>query len=335
MKVLLTGAAGNVGFETLKSLINKNNDVTVLELNNRKTKRKLKKFKDKVNIVYGSINDSDLIMELIKDKDVVIHLAAIIPPLADKNKELTKRVNYDGTKNIVDAIMKNGNKAFLVYSSSISVYGDRVKDYNICVDDELKLSDDDYYAEIKIKTEDMIKRSGINYTIFRLTGIMGHPMLDSLMFHMPLDTKIEFISNVDTGYAFSESIYHIDELKNKVFNLGGGKKFRTTYEEFLKKMFDIYGLDYKYINKRAFATRNFHCGFYSDTDLLNNILHFQRDTLDTYFQRVNKETSKLVKILTKIFSRPVIYFLNKTSEPLKALKKNNLNLIKRFFNNKK
>lgn len=335
MKVLLTGAAGNVGFETLKSLITKNNDVTVLELKNRKTIRKLKVYRKNIKIVYGSINDKQLVSNLVKDNDVIIHLAAIIPPLADKNKKLTKRVNYDGTKNIIDAIKKNSNHKFLVYSSSISVYGDRVKNYNISVNDELKPSQDDYYAKIKIETENMIKKSGIDYTIFRLTGIMGHPMLDALMFHMPLNTNIEFISNVDAGYAFSESIYHIEELKNKVFNLGGGEAFRTTYEEFLKKMLNIYGLNYNYINRKAFATKNFHCGFYSDTKVLDNILHFQRDTLKTYFERVDKQTNKLLKLLTRIFGIPIMYFLNMTSEPLKALKRKDLHLIKRFFNNEK
>jgi nucleoside-diphosphate-sugar epimerase len=331
MNILLTGAAGNVGLETLKALLDEKCNITVLELNNRKTRKKLNKYRNKVNIVYGSINDEELMRKLLENKDVVIHLAAIIPPLADKNPELTRKVNYEGTRNIIDRIKEQKNKPFLIFSSSISVYGDRVKNYNIKVNDPLIPSVGDYYAEVKIMTEEMIRNSGVQYTIYRLTGIMGYPALDALMFHMPLNTKIEFASNRDVGYAFANSINHLKELNEKTFNLGGGIKFRTTYEEFIKRMFDIYGLDYKYINKRAFATQNFHCGYYEDTDKLNNILHFQRDTLDSYFDKVDKETNKFVKFLTKLFSKPVIFFLNKTSEPLKALKNSNINLIKRFF----
>jgi len=331
MNILLTGAAGNVGLETLKALLDEKCNITVLELNNRKTRNKLNKYRNKINIVYGSINDEDLIRKLITNKDVIIHLAAIIPPLADRNPELTRKVNYEGTRNIIDRIKEQKNKPFLIFSSSISVYGDRVNNSYINANDKLIPSLGDYYAEVKIMTEEMIRNANIPYTIYRLTGIMGYPALDALMFHMPLDTKIEFASNRDVGYAFAESIHHLSELNGKTFNLGGGIKFRTTYEKFIKKMFDIYGLDYKYINKRAFATQNFHCGYYEDTDKLNNILHFQRDTLDSYYEKVANETGKFVKLMTKLFSRPVIFFLNKTSEPLKALKNNNINLIKRFF----
>ncbi len=331
MNVLLTGAAGNVGLETLKFLLKFKHNVTVLELNTRKIKNKLKSFKSKITIIYGSINDKDLIKKLIQGKDAVIHLAAIIPPLADFNHKLAKKVNYYGTKNIVDCIKKEIKKPFLIYSSSISVYGDRVKECNISVTDVLNPSLDDYYAKTKIMTENYIRKSGIPYTIFRLTGIMGLPSLDPLMFHMPLDTKIEFATNTDVGRALSTSLNHLEELNHKTFNLGGGEKFRTTYRAFLQNMLNIYGINYKYLKEEAFATQNFHCGYYADTEVLNNILHFQKDTLNSYFNRVSKEVKWYKKIASKLFSRPICYFLNKSSEPLEAKKNKNNSLIKKFF----
>lgn len=335
MNILLTGAAGNVGFETLRFLIKKNYNITVLELNNKKNKNKLKPFKKQIDIIYGSINDQKLIYNLVKDKDVIIHLAAIIPPLADRKPKLTYRVNYLGTKNIIDAIKKQLNKTYLIFASSISVYGDRVKNSCIKVTDKLKPSVGDYYAKIKIKTETLIKKSNVPYTIFRLSAIMGHPEIDPLMFHMPLDTKLEIASNIDTGRAFANATCHLKALAGQTFNLGGGPQCRTTYLDFINKMFNIYGLNPKYLKESSFADQNFHCGYYIDGDKLNNIIHFRRDTLTTYYERVAKEINPVIKILTRLFSPLIIFSLQRNSEPLQAKLKKDLALIKRFYNKKK
>lgn len=334
MKILLTGAAGNVGFETLKDLIKNNHDVTVLELDNKKTRKKLEPLHDKIKIVYGSINDRDLIDKLVKEQKVIIHLAAVIPPLADRNPDLARQVNFYGTLNIVEAIRKQEKMPYLIYSSSISVYGDRLKNYLIKVGDPLKPSVGDYYAKTKIAVEELIQNVKIPYTIFRLTGVMGYPATDPLMFHMPLDTKLEIASNIDTGVAFAKAVEHLDELEGKIFNLGGGEKCRTTYRKFLKEMFKIYGLNFHYLKSAAFANQNFHCGYFKDSQKLNDILHFQHDTLDSYYERVKKETKGIIRFFSRIFSRPIIYFLQEKSDPLIAQRNKDRQLIKRFFNKK-
>lgn len=332
MKVLLTGAGGSIGYETLRQIVNTNHEVTILDLDNRKNRKKFKDFENRVKVIYGSVNDEALISKIVPNQDVVIHLAAIIPPLADKRPDLTLTVNFYGTQTIVKTIMKLDKKPFLIFSSSVSVYGDRLKDYWIRVGDKLSPSEGDYYAQTKIATEEMITSSNILYTIFRLTGIMGHPATDPLMFHMPLDTKLEIASVEDTAYAFVRALDHLDELEGKIFNLSGGPNCRTTYREFITNMFKIYGINVSYLKDVAFAEHNFHCGYFKDSDKLNDILSFQQDTLDSYYSRVKTKTRGAIRFLSKLFSRPIVFFLMKKSEPLKAKVKNDKNLIKRFFN---
>ncbi|MEG2457921.1 MAG: NAD(P)-dependent oxidoreductase [Bacilli bacterium] len=330
--ILLTGAAGSIGYEALKQLAEDSSyNVTIIDLDTKKARKRFKPFLDKVTVVYGSINDEELMKKLIVDKDVVIHLAAIIPPLADTHPELTRKVNYYGTMNIVSSIKKYNDKCFLVFTSSVSVYGDRVENPYISVNDPLKNSEGDYYAFVKIETEKLIREAHINYTIFRLTGIMGRPDIDPLMFHMPLDTKMEIASTIDTARALKNSIEHTKELKGHIYNLAGGEKCRTIYRDFIINMFKIYGLNIKYLKTLAFAQKNFHCGYFNDSDELNKILDFQRDTLDSYYGRIKDETKGIIRFFSKIFSRPVIYFLQKKSEPLKAIKENDKGLINRFF----
>lgn len=332
-KILVTGAGGMVGFHTIEFLVKeKCYEITALDLNSKNTQKKFKKYKDKINIVYGDINDEVLINSLIKTHDYVIHLAAVLPPLADLKPELTKQVNYEGTKNIVKAIKNYNPKCFLIFASSISVYGDRIDNPYIKVTDKVGVNDFDIYANYKIKTEKLIKKELDNYTIFRLTAIMGRPDMDPLMFHMPLNTKLEICSDIDTARAFAKAVEHKGELKGKIFNLGGGKRCRTTYREFLARMFKIYGINLKFFSSMVFAEKNFHCGYYEDGDDLEKILLFRGDTLETYFRRVDMGTKKINRFFAKLLSRPIVYFLNKKSEPKKALDKNDKGLIKRFFN---
>lgn len=331
MKVLLTGAAGSVGHHVLDQLLKEKHTVTVIEMKTARAENILKPYYKKVILKWGSITERNLVNELVKGQNIVIHLAGLIPPAAGVNPELTKNINYFGTKNIVDAIKNYNPDCFLMFSSSISVYGDRVDKYLINVTDQFKISEGDYYAKIKLETEALIKNSGINYTIFRLSAIMDVPAIDPLMFHMPPDTKLEIASGRDTARAFVNGINFKEDLNKNTYNLGGGVLCRTTYREFLKGCFKVFGLDYKHLDETAFATQNFHCGYYEDGDVLNEIVDFQTDTLDTYYDYLGTHVSKLQKKMAGLFSYFILDKLNRSSEPRMAMKKENKGLISRFF----
>lgn len=321
--VLLTGASGLVGHETLKSLIDQNKyDIRVFDLKTPKSTLLFSKYKKQIEIFYGDITNKEDVKKAVKNVDFIIHLAAIIPPLADKNKELAKKVNIDGTKNLVEAAIKENKNIFFVYASSISVYGDRLKEYNIKVTDKLKPSPGDYYAETKIFCEKVVKESDLDYTIFRITGVMQNPKTDPLMFHMPLDTKFEIITSKDAGFAFANSINHKKELNKKTFNLAGGSSCRVVYKDFLYKNLKIFGLNFKYMPKEAFAKKDFHCGYLEDSDELQNILHHQRDTLDDYYNNLVFTTPKIKIFFSKLFNRPIIKsLLNKSIFWTRKIKK--------------
>ncbi len=335
MRILLTGAAGSVGYETLRKLVGTDNIITALDIPTRKNKRRLRAFRSQARIIYGSVNDASLMEELVQSADVVIHLAAVIPPLADRKPELAEQVNIGGTETIVEAIKKCNPQSFLVFSSSVSVYGDRLKNHWIKVGDPLAPSEGDFYAATKIKAEEAIRASGIRHTIFRFSAIMGRPATDPLMFHMPLETQLEIASVRDTAEALVTAVTKLEELDGHTYNLGGGPRCRISYREFLKRMFHIYGLKADFLHERAFAKRNFHCGWYQDSDELEEILHFQHDDLESYFASVQKEIPWIVRFFTRLFSRPIIYFLTRKSEPLLAKKENDTKLVRRFYGNGK
>jgi len=286
MKVLLTGGFGNVGLSTLKELMNKDYSVRVFEVYNRKNRKIAKKFKNRIEITWGDLRNKEDVNTAVQNQDIVIHLAAIIPPLADANPGLTEFVNVGGTKNILDAIKKQLHKPKLIFTSSVAVYGDRRYDPMIEVTDPLTSSRGDYYSITKISAEKLIRESGVDFAIFRLTYITSIDKLnmDPLMFHMPLDTSIETCDTKDVGLALVNAI-ECDEVWGEIFNIAGGKKCRIIYREYLKDMMEIFGLGRNFLPEEGFAEKDFHCGF-MNTNKSQNLLKYQKHTLEDYYREV-------------------------------------------------
>lgn len=332
-RVLLTGASGTVGFEALKQLYAKRDEyqITVFDLKTKKGAKKLSPYKNDVEIVYGDISNKEDVAKVSKDKDFVIHVAAIIPPLADDEPALAEKVNTLGTQNLVEALETYSPNAFICYSSSISVYGDRIIDYNIKVGDEIRPSVGDEYALTKIAAEDIITKSKLDWSIFRLTAIMGGHKVSKLMFHMPLATPMEICTPADTARAFVNAIPSKAKVSKRIFNLGGGENCRISYIDFLTKSFDIYGLGEVDFPEKAFAEHNFHCGYYVDGQDLEDAVAFRKDSLDDYFQKEINGVSGIQKGATKCLKGIIKKQLAKQSEPLEALRDNDTDMINRFF----
>lgn len=319
-RILLTGASGTVGQAVLKELCSVKNryDVTAFDVRSSKTIKKLKPYSEEITIVYGDLRNNDDLIKISYNQDVVIHLAAIIPPLADEKPDLSYQINVDGTEMLINLLELHSPNAFFLYSSSISVYGDRLHTPMISIMDKLNPSAGDKYAQTKILAEDIVKHCKLDWSIFRLTAIMGGHKISKLMFHQPLDTSLEIASPEDTARAFVNAIEKQAQLSKKIFNLGGGEKCRISYEDFLSRSFKIYGLGKLNFPLKTFAEKNFHCGYYIDGYVLNNILNFRKDTLSQYFAKQNEEVSILKKLVITIFQKPIKKYLQSQSEPLKA-----------------
>lgn len=335
MNVLLTGASGTVGLEVLHQLAPLGNvNLTVFDKLNARTKQIFAPYKNSIKVIYGDISRSEDIGKIPDGLDAVIHLAAIIPPLADEKPGLTYKVNVLGTKNLLEHLEATSPDVHLLYSSSIAVYGDRVENPNIHVNDPLLPGNEDIYAKSKIEAEKLIENSSIHWTIFRLAAIMKNHKISKLMFHMPLSTILEICTPEDAAKAFSVGIFKREELSEKIFNLGGGEQCCISYKGFLEKSFRLFGLGALNFPAFAFARRNFHCGRLVDGDKLEDILHFRHDTLESYFRKTQMSIPFLTRFFGSFFRVIIKKVLLNQSEPYKAVKTNNVNLINRFFGQK-
>ena len=304
-KILVTGGAGTVGYQVVRFLLSEGKyEITVLELRNRRAYSKLKKFKKRINIVYGDVNDDALIDALIKENEIVIHLAGILPPLANVNGELCKVVDLGGTTNIVNSIKNYNPSCHLLYASSTSIYGEQKDQLNIKVTSKPNFDEFDNYSKYKLECEKYIKDNIKNYTIFRLSYVLGDPGKDNIIYNVKLDQEEEMLSSVDAGYAFVSSIDHLDKLNKKTFDVSGGPKFRTTFADFINHIFKTYGLSSEYLEMFFVAEKNYYGGYYSDSDKLNDILNYRSKNLDVYYDSLNKYKYNIFRFIPRLLSIP-------------------------------
>jgi UDP-glucose 4-epimerase len=120
MKVVVTGATGNVGTAVLRAL-NADPDVDrVIAVARRAPIRSL----SPAEFVAADVTTDDL-EPIFTGADAVIHLAWLIQPGRDES--VTRAVNIDGSRRVFDAIVRAGVPS-LVYASSVGTYSPGPKD---------------------------------------------------------------------------------------------------------------------------------------------------------------------------------------------------------------
>ncbi len=305
MNILLTGAFGNVGLSTLDELLNQGYYVRIFELSTKRNKHIAKDYlhSDNVDIFWGDLRNYSDVLAAMEQIDVVLHVGGIIPPLADRLPNLAEAVNVGGTENILRAIHAQTVPPRIVFTSSISVYGDRRENPWIKVTDSLQPSTHDLYGKQKLRAETLVRKSGLEWCVFRLTYItsMDKLYMDPLMFEMPLETCIEICDTKDVGLALTNAV-DSEEIWGKTLNIAGGDTCRTTFGEYLIKMLALFGLGKNVLPADAFSTSPFHCGWL-DTSESEKLLSFQRTTLDSYYAEV-KNKAKFTRFFASLF-RPI------------------------------
>ena len=116
IKIGLTGGSGNMGVEALKQFlklefIDKINLLLRNKKRNHSFAKKLKKqYPNKINVIFGNIENHDDCLKLVEGTSYIFHLAALIPPMADHNFEQTNLTNNVGVKNLLREIEKQKNR---------------------------------------------------------------------------------------------------------------------------------------------------------------------------------------------------------------------------------
>ena len=164
-KILVTGGSGYFGENLLSKLLYNNYTCSSLDVNvpDDKLINKIKFFK-------YDIRNKEKIFNASKNVDVIIHCVAQVP-LA-KKKKLFESVNYQGTKNILEAAYYNKCNHF-IYVSSSAVFG--VPQSNPVNETSPTFPKEDY-GKAKLDGEKLTheySKKGLKATIIRPRTILG------------------------------------------------------------------------------------------------------------------------------------------------------------------
>lgn len=192
MNICITGALGHIGSSLIRN-ISVFPAKRVYLIDNFLTQRYASLFNlpDGVNYRFNEIDIlSGDIEPIIKDSDILIHLAAVTNAEASfHNPELVERINKRGLENVARICSKYG--CLLIFPSSTSVYGvqEEVVDEN-CKDRDLKPQSP--YAESKLYGEKLLKslsdKTSLKFVILRLGTIFGYSI--GMRFHTAVNKFI-------------------------------------------------------------------------------------------------------------------------------------------------
>jgi len=116
MNILVTGGTGFVGENLTKKLLNKSNKLRCLI---RKSSITENMQKLGVEIIEGDISNYNSLDKATKNIDIVYHCAELVTDWAPINQFV--RINLDGTRNLIEASIKNKVKKFIYISSNDAI----------------------------------------------------------------------------------------------------------------------------------------------------------------------------------------------------------------------
>jgi nucleoside-diphosphate-sugar epimerase len=169
VKVLVTGATGFTGGHLARELARRGNAVRAL-VRNTDDARAAALRADGIETVPGDLVDPVAVRAAAEGCEVVYHIAALYRE-AKHGDDAYRRVNVDGTANVLDAAQAAGARR-VVHCSTVGVHGDVAAP----ADESAPFSPGDVYQDTKLEGELLVKRridQGYPASIFRPVGIYG------------------------------------------------------------------------------------------------------------------------------------------------------------------
>ncbi len=352
--IALTGATGNMGRETLIQLMNEQfvDKVKILVLDRKGDKRIAKKWKraygDKLQLIYGSVASIADCKSLVDGCDYVVNMAAVIPPRSDQSPYLAKSCNVDGARNMTTAVEECNPQPKFIHISTVAVYGNR--DYKHPwgrVGDPLLPSVFDCYASFKVQGERCVLDSKITtWVVLRQTAMLHVKMLtdnmkDGLMFHTCFNTPLEWVTARDSGRLIVNILRKdvkgsCHEFWKRVYNIGGGAGGRNTgFDTFDEGFRLIGGSGEQFLKPMWNSVRNFHGLWFYDSNVLEDMFEFQKDSTTDYWNEVLRVYPyfRLAKILPKKLIRKLAIqrLLVDDNAPRKWISSGQIGKVKAYF----
>ncbi len=231
-KILVTGGAGYIGSVLVPMLLNNGHRVIVLD-NFMYDQTSLLDccYDPYLRIVSGDVRNDDLLGSLIRQSDIIIHLACIVgAPACDKDPIAARTVNLESVKTILKFRTRNQP---IIFPNTNSGYG--IGQEGIFCTEKSPLNPISLYGQLKVEAEkEILSRN--NSVVLRLATVFGisprmrldllvnnfvyRAVNDRFMILFEANFKRNYIHVRDVARAFMHCMADFDAMKNEVYNVG-------------------------------------------------------------------------------------------------------------------
>jgi UDP-glucose 4-epimerase len=291
MKVLLTGAFGNIGSNTLEALLEKGHEVTAFDLKSKANLKLARKFTGRADVFWGDVRDRGDLTRAVQEQQVVIHLAYVIPRLSmtgvnsEDRPDWAREINVGGTRRLIQAMLAQSEPPRLIFGSSLHVFG-QTQDQNPPRRASDPVQPVEHYAHHKVESEKAVRTSRLVWSIYRLAAALPiRLIMDPGMFEVPLENRIEYVHPRDVAQAFANGLEN-DDIWGKTLLIGGGPACQYTYREMMQQVLAASGLgDFP---EAAFTNVPYSTDWL-DTGESQRLLRFQQRSLSDYRQELRRQ----------------------------------------------
>ena len=312
----------------MPELLARGHTVRCLDVPTKENKRKAALVAGQVEVVWGDLRQHDVVTGALRGQDAVVHLAFVIPRLSvtginsEDQPEFARDVNVGGTLNLLAAMKASSRPPQLLFTSSLHVYG-RTSHLPPPRTVDEPVHPVEHYARQKVICEEMIKASGLAWTIFRLGASMPiRLILDPGVFDVPLANRMEYVHSRDVATAIANAL-RSDRAQGQTWLIGGGPGCQHYYREIAERVLDAFGVGM--LPDEAFTTVPFSTDWL-DTSESQRVLQFQQRTLQDYVNDVRSTLGARrfwIQRLAPLIRRRLLavspYYQQQSDQPIQAL----------------
>lgn len=217
MKVFVAGGTGFVGRRVVAKLLEARHEVVCLARNPEKAR-----LPPAVRVVKGDAVEQNGLVDRLKGADAVINLIGIIRSY-DASGITFRKLHVEATENLLKAAQNAGIKRFIQMSANGAAPDGMAE-----------------YQRTKFEAEELVKSSGMEWTIFRPSLIFGPPPAGRMEFCTQISNilrRFPFVPVFGNG-GYRLQPVHLDDVAScfalavdnpeavgRIFHLGGGETF--------------------------------------------------------------------------------------------------------------
>ncbi|OUR89843.1 hypothetical protein A9Q81_20820 [Gammaproteobacteria bacterium 42_54_T18] len=304
MKILITGAFGNLGLMCVDRALALGYDVRCFDVCTKKNQKIAQQYGNRIETFFGDIRDSYRLKNVVKGVDGIIHNASILPPLTESNPKFSKDVNVEGTRCLISCAEVENPLMRFIFPSSVTVFGfPSLNEVPRTVLDSVEPTDN--YTDHKLTCETMLKESQLEWCVLRVGVSVDSRTLRTdwatfkKLLQVRADNPLEYVHPKDVAFAMCQALIAEDAPK-KVLLIGGGQDCQITQKHFLGVAMSACGLT---LDSDAFGQDAFYT-HWMNTEESQRILQYQAHDVSDYLNEMQVALRRVRILLTPV--RPIV-----------------------------